>query len=120
MRNIINFLATFAVLWIGSTFFGEYIQIQDIKTLIIATIFMFVIDWIFSILVGLSALLIPIGIGCITIIPLILAAFVLTPIKLILLSKYLDGFMINSFWTYLALTVILSAFTIDSSKNCKE
>lgn len=120
MRNIINFLATFAVLWIGSTFFGEYIQIQDIKTLIIATIFMFVIDWIFSILVGLSALLIPIGIGCITIIPLILAAFVLTPIKLMLLSKYLGGFMINGFWTYLALTVILSIFNIDSNSSSNQ
>lgn len=120
MRNIFNFLVTLAVLWIGSTFFSEYIQIRDTKTLIIATIFMFVIGWVFNILVSLSALLMPIGIGCITIIPLILAAFILTPIKLVLLSRYLDGFMINGFWAYLALTAILSIFTIGSSNSSKE
>ena len=56
----------------------------------------------------------------ITIIPLILVAFILTPIKLVLLSRYLDGFMINGFWVYLALTAILSIFTIGSSSSSKE
>lgn len=120
MRNIFNFLVTLCVLWAGRKFFGEYIQINDTQTLMIATIFMFVIGWIFNVLLGLSALLIPVGIGCITIIPLILAAFVLTPIKLMLLSRYLDGFMINGFWAYLALTAILSIFTIGSSSSSKE
>jgi len=101
-------------------FFNNYINISDTKTLLIATILMFVVGYLYSLLVAMSITTIPIGIGCITIIPLILGAFIITPLKLLLLDKFLPGFQINEFWTYMILTVVLSIFSISTEKNKKD
>lgn len=119
MRNIINVIITFALFWLGSTYFPESAHIVDTKTLILATILMFVIGYIFSWLFFVSCLLIPLGIGCLTTIVLFLAAIIITPIKLWILTHYLPGFEVHGFWTYVVFTVALSLFTIKRPETKK-
>lgn len=120
LRNLINLVVTFAVFWVGSQYFSEYLSISDTKTLIIATVFMFVIGYIFRLSFLLSVLTIPLGIGCLTTIILFFAAIVLTPIKLWLLDKYLTGFAIHGFWTYVVITVVLGIFSIKAKTTKTE
>jgi len=120
MRNILNLLLTGVVFWVGNEYFNEYISILDTKTLIIATLLMFGIGYLFSWLMLISMTSIVVGIGCITTPILFLAIFILTPIKLLLLDKYLVGFNINGFWTYILLTIALSIFSISVKTNRTE
>ena len=122
MRRIFNLFMIGLIFWIGSTYFSEYLYIADTKTLVIATIFMYVLGVLYGVLMFASILAVPIGIGCFTTIILVLGAFILTPIKLWLLDTYLTGFDINGgFWTYVVLTPIIGLFTIkakvDNYKN---
>jgi len=119
MRNILNSILTFLVFWIGNEYFKEYLFISDTKTIIIATLLMIGIGYLFSLLMVASVLTIPIGIGCLTTIILFFVAIVLTPVKLCLLDNYLSGFYINGFWTYVVLTGILSIFTIKVKSSVK-
>ncbi|MEF3308658.1 phage holin family protein [Paenibacillus sp. GYB004] len=112
MRNILNLLVTLIVFWVGNQYFNEYLSIADTKTLVIASVLMFVISFLFSLAMALSVMLIVVGVGCLTTPALILASIVLTPIKLWLLDKYLGGFEIHGFWTYVLLTIVLSIFTV--------
>ncbi|NEN81843.1 MULTISPECIES: phage holin family protein [Paenibacillus] len=112
MRNLLNLLVTFLVFWCGNHYFNQYISISDTKTLIIATVLMFVISFIYGFLLTISFISIVVGIGCLTTPLLIVASLVLTPIKLWLLDRYLTGFEIHGFWTYVILTIVLSVFTV--------
>lgn len=112
MRNILNFLVTFLVFWIGNEYFNPYLSITDTKTLLIASLLMFLISLLFSLAMVMSVMLITVGIGCLTTPALMLASIVLTPIKLWLLDKYLYGFEIHGLWTYVILTSVLSLFTV--------
>lgn len=112
MRNLIDLLVTLAVFWVGSEYFSEYVAISDLQTLIIASLFMFVIGYLFNFLLIVSFAAIPLGVGCVTTPLLLLASVVLTPIKLWLLDTYLTGFEINGFWTYVILTIVLSLFSV--------
>ncbi|KRF09919.1 phage holin family protein [Paenibacillus sp. Soil787] len=112
MRNILNLLVTFLVFWCGSYYFNPYISISDTKTLILATVLMFVISFIYGFLLTVSMISMVVGIGCLTTPLLVVASLVLTPIKLWLLDKYLTGFEIHGFWTYVILSIILSIFTV--------
>ena len=120
MKNIFNLLLTGGVFWVGNQYFNEYISVSDNKTLIIATLLMFAIGYLYTLLMTASVFTIPIGIGCITTIILVLGAIILTPIKLWLLNKYLVGFSINGFWTYVILTCTLSMFSIGTKSENKE
>lgn len=120
MRNLFNLLLTFGVFWVGNEYFKEYISISDTKTLIIATLLMVAIGYLFGLLMAVSVLTIPIGIGCLTTIVLFFVAIILTPIKLLLLDKYLVGFDINGFWTYVILTCVLSIFSIKTKSESKK
>jgi len=117
LRNLLNLFVTFLVFWFGNQYFNPYISISDTKTLILATVLMFVISLIYSILLTISFFSIVVGIGCLTTPLLIAASLVLTPIKLWLLDRYLTGFEIHGFWTYVILTVVLSIFTVKVKKS---
>jgi len=117
MRNILNLILTFLVFWIGNEYFKEYLSISDTRTMIIATLLMVAMGYLFGLLMFASVLTIPIGIGCLTTILLFFVAIVLTPVKLWLLDSYLLGFCINGFWTYVVLTAILSIFTIKAKSS---
>jgi len=78
---------------------------------------MFVLSIVYGFLLTLSFLSIIVGIGCLTTPFLVAASLVLTPIKLWLLDKYLAGFEIHGFWTYVILTIALSIFTVNVKKK---
>ncbi|TXK83460.1 phage holin family protein [Paenibacillus sp. N3.4] len=117
MKNILNFLVTVLVFWIGNEYFSSYISISDTKTLILASILMFLISFIYSLIMAASVLSILVGIGCLTTPLLILASLILTPIKLWLLNTYLPGFHIHGLWTYVIMSVVLSIFTVKARSN---
>jgi len=106
------------VLWFSSENFSG-IYINSTKTLILATVLMFAISIIFGYIVMLSALLTPILIGCLPLIISIIIAPFMTIIELLLLDKYLVGFHIQGFWTYVLISVVLSIFSVrvSASKN---
>jgi uncharacterized membrane protein YvlD (DUF360 family) len=120
LKNLLNLLVTLLVFWLGNQYFNSYISIADTKTLIIAAVLMFVISLIYGFLLGVSMISIVIGIGCLTTPLLIAASLVLTPIKLWLLDKFLPGFEIHGFWTYVILTILLSIFTVKASDKKQE
>jgi len=115
MRNVLNLLVTFAVFWLGNAYFHQHVSIADTRTLVLATVLMFVISFLYSFLLTLSFLSIIVGIGCLTTPLLMAASVVLTPIKLWLLDRLLPGFELHGFWTYVILTVVLSLFTVKAS-----
>ena len=118
MRRIMNFLLTMFVLWFSSENFTS-VYINSTKTLILATVLMFAISIIFGYIVMLSVLLTPILIGCLPLIISIIIAPFMTIIELLLLDKYLVGFHIQGFWTYVLISVVLSIFSVrvSASKN---
>ena len=122
MKKIIDFILIFIVFWIGNEYFSQSISIKDIQTLIIATLFMFLIGWLYCLLFIISTVSIGCLIGCLTTPILYLGLFILTPIKLWLLTKYLPGFEVHGFWTYVLLTVTFSIFSsvTQSSKPVKK
>jgi hypothetical protein len=107
IRNIINFFVILALFFIGSEYFPEHIYAQDTKTLIIATLTMFIIGTVAGIIVVALLVLIP-PIGCFA----ILAIIFIVPIELILTSHYINGFEINGFWTYALLSFVISLFSL--------
>ncbi|MNB72136.1 Membrane protein of unknown function [compost metagenome] len=116
-RNLINFLITGLIFWVGMTYFPEYVHIQDIKTLFLATIFMFVIGYVVQWLTMISFGLIAVGIGCITSIIMMGINIFIIPFKLWILTKYLPGFEVHGFWTYLVITVILMMFSVKARRQ---
>lgn len=115
IRNIVNFFVILALFFIGSKYFPEHIYAQDTKTLIIATLTMFIVGIIAGIIViGLLAIVPPIG--CLAAIALIF----IVPIELILTSHYINGFEINGFWTYVFLTLVISLFSVRVNATYKK
>ena len=125
MRRILNLALTILIFWVGSTYFHNYITIDSTTTLIVASLLMFAISYLVSFVVIAICVAIAVESTLATIVLLLMFPFliILTPIKLYLLSTYLEGFKIyGGFWTYLVLTIIFGMFTISdsSSKNKKQ
>ena len=119
MKNVLNFLITLAVFYLGNKYCNEYISINNDKTLLIASILMLVFDLLYGWLLLISFTTIIVGVGCVTTPVLIMLALVLTPMKLWILSHYLPGFHIHGFWTYVILTFIFFIFLIKSKSKSK-
>lgn len=107
IRNIVNFFVIAALFFLGNKYYPEFIYAQDTKTLIIATLTMFVIGIVAAIVVLILCIVVP-PIGLISIIAMIF----IVPIQLMLTSHFIDGFEINGFWTYALLTFVISMFTV--------
>jgi uncharacterized membrane protein YvlD (DUF360 family) len=119
MRKIINFLLTMFVLWVGSQYFYPYIRIDSTKTLIIATVLMFAMSIAFGYIMLLSAFLTPILIGCLPLLITVILVPFLKIIELWILNKYLVGFHIYGFGTYVLLGVIMFIFSIEIKTKTK-
>lgn len=117
MRTILNMMVTFWMLYFGDKFFPNHIQIDSTNTMVLAVFWMLVISIIYRIALGLSVLLIPVGIGCLTIIPVLVVGLLLVPFELYMLDKYLAGFTINGFWTYIIFGLVYSALHVSSSSK---
>lgn len=126
IKDILNVILTFIVLFVATKYFPEYVYVDGTKGLIV-TVFLFVLmDIIFGILVfGLLALgvLFPKKLEAyyiFMVIIIIIAGVIWNFVKLYLVSTYYAGFEITGgFMPYLLLGIAFSIFTIkiESNKN---
>lgn len=116
MIRIINFGLTFGTLYFANQFFPESVFIKDINTVLLATVIMFAVSYLSGWLVILSGCLIPVGLGCLTIIPSLFLAFLSTPIALWLIDKNVNGFDINGFIPFILLWITIGVFSLSFKK----
>lgn len=114
-RNISNFFIIASLFFLGSKYYPEHIFAQDNKTLIIATLAMFIIGILIAYAVVFLCIIIP-PIGCLSAFALIF----IVPIELMLTSYCIEGFEINGFWTYMFLWVVISIFSIRVNVNMEK
>lgn len=116
MKRIINIILAGVIFYVGNMFFSEYISYDKIQTLVIAILVFAAADYIYGIactlLMGVSCFG---GLGGVlmAIIPIILTAIIWTPLKLVLMDRFVPGFSINGILTYVLLTVALSIFSVE-------
>lgn len=120
MRRILNVLIQFAIFWIATTYFGEYVVIAGTKEIVITTL-LWVISGYAIIAVCLLCIL-PAVAGnfgkIIAMAAVVTIAILSSPIRLYFMNCWYDGFTIKGgFWVYLVLSVVLSIFTIGEAKK---
>ncbi len=97
-------ILSFLILFLGNTFFPEYIQAENVQTIILVSIAITVMIRISYFLIALLIVVFPTA----TVALLgILTALVLVPASLILASMYFPGFMIKGVLTYVVLTLLM-------------
>lgn len=118
MKQIVNFILAGVVLWLAALWFPAYIQIADFKTLVIATILLFVAEIIvvLAIFVVIAVMVFTMNwAGAVT---GIVAVFFAEIIALSLLDLWMPGLVIIGFWPKFLLAVALSIFRIpDTNQN---
>ena len=120
LRRIINFVLIGLVLWIGSHFFPEIVQIDGMKTIILATVLIWIIA---TLLVVVSLLIIAVSAACgnvVGIIVGIISVVFAQVLTLIILSNCMDGFNIVGFWPKVIIAICFSIFSVDVKTNSKE
>lgn len=117
MRKIVNFALTFAVIYFGNYLFSESVVCDSIKTVVLATVIIYGVEMVIVWLLGVSATLVPVGIGCLTIIPTMFVAMFSTPLTLHYMDKHLDGFSIIGTWAFILLWGIISFFRVSSPSS---
>lgn len=117
MKSIINFLLRVLVLWVGMTYFNNYVQIDSNQTLIIAALLMSAIQIIYALIILVSALTSTILIGCLPLIISVILLPFLSLIELWILNRYLPGFSIHGTLTYILLAISFAIFSIGSSSK---
>lgn len=121
MKNFLYFIADFAIIFIGSLVFPDYIVLNNWKDAVIATL----IWWGIVAICNLISLAF-IGIASIkTNISTIVIALVLTIslglassfIGLLVATHIVEGFAINGFWTWIIVVVLSTLFSIDPNQS---
>lgn len=128
MRNIINVILTYLVLFFTTKYFPEFVSVAGTKELIITNVILFVLDIVFSLLLFLMismlmGILFTVGKNENSIFFLIFSIIVSlawTPLKLYLVSTFYKPFTIANDWrVYLLLTMLLGFFTVKAKRNNK-
>ena len=128
MRNIINVILTYLVLFFTTKYFPEFVSVTGTKELIITNVILFVLDIVFSLLLVLMismlmGVLFTVGKNENSIFFLIfsiIVSLVWTPLKLYLVSTFYEPFTIANDWkVYLLLTMLLGFFTVKAKRNNK-
>lgn len=128
MKTIINFILSFAVLFLASVIAPTYIVAENWKTAMLASavcaaIEVLIFIFIFVSLAVLSHISWETGSYCLEKIVNIVAIIeiglyiISTPIVLYITQKLIDNFQINGIFTYIVLSIILSIFQISNSQN---
>ena len=117
MRTLLNLVIGGLVLWAASRLFPATVQIDGTRTLILAT----VLIWVVSLDIGLLCLLI-MRIGAVfenwlwVIIGIILVLFS-EVIAMTILSNHLNGFMVVGFWPKVLLSICFSLFRLKAPSS---
>ena len=122
MRTLYNSLVYFLVILLGSMLFPEYIVCDGWKMALQVTVIHVVLAVVYCIAVFLIMLItiIPSNIlRVISIITAIILALASTLISLIIAEHMIDGFEVNGVFTYIAIMILTSMFSIKSNKENK-
>lgn len=122
MRTLYNSLVYFLVILLGSMIFPEYIVCDGWKMALQVTVIHVVLAVVYCIAVFLIMLItiIPSNIlRVISIITAIILALASTLISLIIAEHMIDGFEVNGVFTYIAIMILTSMFSIKASKEDK-
>lgn len=111
MRAILNLISIALILWAGSVYAPDYIQIIDTSTLAVATLAIWATWLIVVVLLSVLALLGAMARSVFMLIAPIIFILFATPIALVIVNNTLAGFHIEGFWTYVALTICISIVT---------
>lgn len=128
IRSILNFVLTFVVLLVATTYFSEYVSVTGTKELIITTLLLSGLDILFAIAIVIICIVIGIiasltnkmakTSSIITIVLMVIACILWIPTKLAIVSNYYEHFSIADNWlTYVVLTICLCAFSIKTDRN---
>ena len=118
MKQIANFLLAGIVLWLAALWFPAYVGIADFKTLVIATILLFVAEIIVVIGIFIVIVVMALMSNWTGVITGVVAVFFAEIIALSLLDAWMPGLTIVGFWTKFLLAVALSIFRIpDTNQN---
>lgn len=124
MRTAINLIIHGVIIWAAWQLFPEIVQIDSMRTLIIATLLL----WLISLAIGIGCLLIMgagfvldsaawVIIGLIIVFVMVIFADV---IGMYILSGNLEGFAVAGFWPKVLLSLCLSLFSTGSTKHERE
>lgn len=112
MRQILNFIITGVILYLASVYFSSVVRIADTKSLILATILLFVAEIIVVIIIFIMMAVSFFSGNLAGVIASIFAIFFAEIIALSLVSAWLPGVEIVGFWTKFMLAFLLSVFRI--------
>ena len=113
--RIINIVLIGFILWLASWLFPQTVQIDSMRTLVLATILLWLITAIIRII---SVILVAVGVvnGNVIGVIIAIASFVCilfaSVIGLVLLSNHLDGFMVYGFLPKILLAICFSIFSL--------
>lgn len=122
MRTLYNSLVYFLVILLGSMIFPEYIVCDGWKMALQVTVIHVILAVIYCIAVVLLMLItiIPSNIlRVITVISAFVLALASTLISLRIAEHIIEGFEVNGIFTYIAIMILTSMFSIKASKEDK-
>lgn len=121
MKNLKNIIVTFLLLFVGNMVFPKYIEAENWKKVIIATLVMIIAEIITGILIFLIlGILVLVDKPWIAIIVTIGLSILIIPVALLACSSYVPGFELHGIWTYIILTVLLSVLTASDTNDSKK
>lgn len=116
----VNVLLSFLFILAFCTLAPNLATIDQPLTVLYVVGFIFISVIAYFLLLTVSAMLIPLGIGVVTTILLIICGIFFTPVSLYFADKYVGGFDIHSIWGYVLLSIGLYLFKIRSNDNKNE
>ncbi len=117
MKGVANFIITFVILWIAAYFFPNVVHVDSIRTLIIATLLLFLAEAVVVIILFIATIFSIMMLDWYAIIGTIIGIFFAEILALSLLSAWIPGFYIVGFWPKMLLALAFSIFRIPSNQS---
>ena len=117
MKQILNFIITGVILYLAAKFYPAAVQIADTKSLILATVLLFIAE-----IIVVIAIFIMMAVSFFSgnwggIVVGAIAICFAEIIALTLVSEWIPGITITGFWTKFILAFVLSVFRIPEKNN---
>lgn len=117
MRQILNLIITGVILYLASIFFSDVVQIADTKSLILATLLIFVAEIVVVVVVFIMVAVSVFSGNVAGVVASIFAICFVEIIALSLVSAWVPGVTIVGFWTKFILAFALSVFRIPENHD---
>ena len=130
MKKLIQLGTILGVFYIGNEYFNEYVNIGSIQTLIITSVLMVIASTIYGgVITSISKKLIEMVskgdnetagcLGCLLVFIIVPSILIWTPLRLFILEAIFNDFIINGFWTYVLISLILIVFNLNKKQETK-